>query len=156
MVENIGAADAAALEEYFMFASGLHSAFHLLSSRVPTDELDDLPERDDDLVSMFIALHSAWCAALWALVEGWLESGARDPRVAQLLANQRCVDALRRYRNLRFHYSNEAADWRHDAYVKNRDIGQWQDQLHAALGRALFPDVDEGSRERSWQERYFG
>jgi hypothetical protein len=70
------------------------------------------------------ALLAYWISSLHVLAEGWGILGLTDPAVDQLLASAH-VDALRRYRNVVYHFQLELNDPRFAALETSHEVIDW-------------------------------
>lgn len=99
-----------------------------------------MPSADKTGVAADVGLHistfyvlSVWYSLLYVVVEGFQSLRLHDQSVDELLAEEKYIDALRRFRNGTFHYQEEIIPKKLLDFVAVPESGRWIERLNGAL-----------------------
>ena len=99
-----------------------------------------MPSADKTGVAANVGLHistfyvlSVWYSLLYVVVEGFQSLRLHDQSVDELLAEEKYIDALRRFRNGTFHYQEEIIPKKLLDFVAVPESGRWIERLNGAL-----------------------
>jgi hypothetical protein len=122
------------LHRYFMWANRMRTHFEEKATTV-TEQLKAGPKNwTDESIEAFMYM-SYWYGTLYIVVEGWQQLKLRDAVVDKLLAADRNVYLLKRYRNGVFHYQQNYFDDRFIGFIsEGQKIVSWVRNLNHAFG----------------------
>jgi hypothetical protein len=78
-----------------------------------------------------------WYGMLFVVVEGWEQSGLRDPEIEQLLTDADHVTKLRNFRNAVFHYQKQFLPVKQEGLFADQATVDWVTNLSDAFKRKL-------------------
>jgi hypothetical protein len=123
-------AEVLTLHRYYIWANKFRTHFDQILGSAET--LDPNPRVwFFDEAGLFL---SYWYAALYVVIEGWLELGLQDEEIDALLASPN-VDHLRRYRNGVCHFQSKYFDERFVELMASPGSAEWVRSLNYELGR---------------------